>query len=76
MIRELCIGEYGKESGRGLLLGTIPTSVERLSKNQEDISEDIRSLGRDFNPQSPEYEKGAVTTQLRCSVIKFCFELL
>jgi hypothetical protein len=32
MIRELCIGEDVKESGWGLLLGTIPTSVERLSK--------------------------------------------
>jgi hypothetical protein len=32
MIKELCIAEYVKESGRGLLLRTIPTSVERLSK--------------------------------------------
>lgn len=75
MIRELCIGGDVKESGRGLLLGTIQMSVEKLSKIR---NTSLRKAGlfAGFNAKSPEYEKEAVTTQLRCSLIKLCFEFL
>jgi hypothetical protein len=38
---------------------------------EDNLSQDIRSPGRNFKPRSPEYEAVVLTTEPRCSVVLF-----
>jgi hypothetical protein len=65
-------GRIGKDlegSGRGLVLRYYPgIRLARLRKTTINLSQDIRSPGRKFNPGPPKYEVGVLTTRPRRSV--------
>jgi hypothetical protein len=58
--------------GRKRLSGcAIDTSLERLGKTTENLSQNKRSLGRDSNSEPAEYEAGVLPTRpLRSNVPK------
>jgi hypothetical protein len=66
VIGERWIGKDKEESGRGLIQGTIPVLSGGTEQNR--LSQDSRSPGRDLNTGRPEYEAGVLTTRPRRSV--------
>jgi hypothetical protein len=59
-------------SGRGLILGPIPTFAWRAWGKSRKLCRDIRSSGRDLNPGPLEYETGLLTTRPRLSIMEMC----
>jgi hypothetical protein len=62
VINEWWIGKYVKGNGPGLNYRHCPSiCLEVLSETGK--TQDIRYLGRDLNPGSPEYKVGLITTR-------------
>jgi hypothetical protein len=63
-----------EESGSCLIkvLSHLPGETE---ENKEDLSQDFRSLGRDLNPEPPEYEAGLLTIRPLRLIIKMLLSI-
>jgi hypothetical protein len=58
-----------EESDRDLTVRHYPSiRLDRLRKFAKNLSQDSQSAARNFNPRTPEYEAGMLTTRLRHSV--------